>query len=110
MIFPCPTFAFCRVPLIGTVLMISLFGCQTFLPEDTGQVYQVLPEEIDFNVHIKPILSDRCFKCHGPDEKVRKADLRFDIKEAAFTLLDTAENRYAIVPGSLNKSQLAHRI
>ncbi|MBK7436790.1 MAG: hypothetical protein IPI77_08265 [Saprospiraceae bacterium] len=39
-----------------------------------------LPDKIDFNFHIKPILVDRCYKCHGPDEKARKAGLRLDLR------------------------------
>ena len=35
-------------------------------------------EKVDFNFQIRPILADRCFKCHGPDEKARKAKLRLD--------------------------------
>ena len=35
-----------------------------------------LPDRVDFNYHIKPLLSDRCYACHGPDEKGRKAKLR----------------------------------
>jgi len=95
--------------IVFTALIISLFGCKGGYSNETAQLTQ-LPEKVDFNFHIKPILSDRCFKCHGPDENAREADLRFDIKEVAFALLDSAENRYAIVPGDLKKSQLAHRI
>ncbi|RYG30755.1 MAG: hypothetical protein EOO01_36305, partial [Chitinophagaceae bacterium] len=42
---------------------------------------------IDFNFDIKPILSDRCFKCHGPDPNNRKADLRLDIEANAYAAL-----------------------
>jgi len=69
-----------------------------------------LPDKIDFNYHVKPILSDRCYKCHGPDENARKAELRFDVKESAFALRDSVEERFAIVPGDLKSSQLVHRI
>jgi hypothetical protein len=71
---------------------------------------QPLPKTVDFNFHIKPILSDRCFTCHGPDENARKADFRLDMQEAAFAPIDTAADRYAIVPGSVKKSHLMQRI
>ncbi len=94
----------------SAALIISLAGCESASQDNVQQAYQELPDKVDFNFHVKPILSDRCFKCHGADEKVRKAGLRFDVKEGAFALLDSAENRYAIVPGDLEKSQLPHRI
>ena len=42
-----------------------------------------LPDKIDYNYHIKPILSDRCYACHGPDKNAVKANLRLDIPESA---------------------------
>lgn len=84
-------------------------GCHPNTSTETS-IHLQLPKKVDFNFHIKPILSDRCFKCHGPDEKVREANLRFDVKEVAFAPLDSTENRYAIVPGNLKKSQLVYRI
>jgi hypothetical protein len=67
-----------------------------------------LPEVVDFNFHVKPILSDRCFKCHGPDDRVRKAGLRFDRKEAAFGVLPSGN--HAIVAGDPGRSTLVARI
>src|SRR5262249_34090674 len=46
------------------------------------------PEKVDFNFQVRPILADRCFKCHGPDEKTRKAKLRLDQKESAYAIRD----------------------
>jgi len=63
---------------------------------------------IDFNREIRSILSDNCFKCHGPDDKERKARLRFDVKEDA--LKPAKSGDYAIVPGDLAKSKLVERV
>ena len=69
-----------------------------------------LPEKIDFNYHIKPILSDRCFACHGPDENKREAGLRLDILDSALAALGEEKDHYAIVPGNTTQSALFHRI
>src|SRR5438552_5888074 len=63
---------------------------------------------IDFNREIRPILSENCFKCHGPDDKERKAKLRFDRKEDAFKPATSGD--YAIVPGEPAKSKMVERI
>ena len=62
---------------------------------------------LEYNKHIRPILSDKCFNCHGPDSASRKADLRLDQREAA--LADNDGTR-AIVPGDLEASELIYRI
>jgi hypothetical protein len=67
-----------------------------------------VPDVVDFNFDVKPILSDRCFKCHGPDERARKASLRLDVKEVAFGKLPSGHR--AIVPGDTGSSELVSRI
>src|SRR5207249_2049736 len=63
---------------------------------------------IDFSRQIRPILSDNCFTCHGPDAKERKARLRLDLKENAFGKL--RDGGHAIVPGNLKDSGIIQRI
>ena len=66
------------------------------------------PEPVDFDRQIRPILSDKCFACHGPDEKKRMANLHFDEKDGgAFS--DRGGMRI-IVPGSPEQSRLVQRI
>lgn len=59
--------------------------------------------KVDFNFAVRPILSDRCLVCHGPDERARKADLRLDKKESAL-------GSGAVVPGKPADSELVRRI
>jgi mono/diheme cytochrome c family protein len=63
---------------------------------------------IDFARDIRPILSDQCFTCHGPDAAKRKGDLRLDLKASAMGPAKSGE--VAIVPGETEKSELLRRI
>jgi hypothetical protein len=64
--------------------------------------------QIDFNRDIRPILADKCWSCHGPDAAAKKIKLRLDSEAAATT--DLGGGRRAIVPGAVERSQLARRI
>lgn len=94
----------------GKALLAVLFlvGCgenkeNGLLDENT------VPEVVDFNYHVKPILSDKCFACHGPDKATQKADLRLDTEEGAFrTVLESGG--HPIVPGDLERSEAYQRI
>jgi hypothetical protein len=66
-------------------------------------------EPISFNQHIRPILTDRCFTCHGPDAATREAALRLDLEQHATAQLPDSGNT-AIVPGNLTASELIARI
>ena len=66
--------------------------------------------EITYNRNIRPLLSDKCFSCHGPDANKRKAGLRLDLQSGAYAELQKTKGHYAIVPGSPDKSELIRRI
>lgn len=65
-------------------------------------------EEISFNRDIRPILADKCFACHGPEEASREGGFRFDKQESAFGKGDSGA--HPIVPGEPAKSELIARI
>jgi hypothetical protein len=81
-------------------------GC-LFAMSSAGVAQTHADQAISFNRDIRPLLSDKCFQCHGPDEESREADLRFDLKEQAFADLG---GYHAIVPGDAEASEMIVRI
>lgn len=96
-----------RVP--GSVLPCAVFSCLAIcglspaLSADHASPDDPSDRHIRYLQDIKPILSDRCYACHGPDEATREADLRFDLR-------DSAVDYGAIVPGEPDESLLIERI
>lgn len=99
----------------------TFYTCSVFLlclsSSCTNRDYRVyiekveaLPEKVDFNYHIKPILSDRCFACHGPDKNARSTDFRLDTEEGAFGALVESKGERAIVAGDPHNSEIFRRI
>lgn len=75
--------------------------------EPTGSL-RATDEELDYNRDIRPLLSNTCYQCHGPDDKTREAGLRLDEKEKALAKLHS--DGFAIVPGKKEQSVLFQRI
>lgn len=69
-----------------------------------------IPAKIDFTFHVKPILSDRCFKCHGPDKNAIEGGLSLNTAQDAYMALGKKKDHYAIVPGDVENSELVKRI
>src|SRR5262245_39930998 len=88
-----------RIPwgACGVAAALVFFVACASLAEDAPR------NAIDYNFHVRPILADRCFICHGPDENKRKADLRLDVRDVALA-------HGAIVPGKTEESLLVQRI
>ena len=84
--------------IIGLALLIGA-GCA---PPDANVV--------DYNWHVKPLLSDRCYKCHGPDDQARQAELRLDTPEGLFGFSRDDSSAQIVVPGNASASVLVDHI
>ena len=85
----------------------SLFALGFLVPLPISATARAADAELSFNRDIRPILSSKCFACHGFDAKKRQAELRLDTPEGATAEHDGVR---AIVPGDLAKSELWRRI
>src|SRR5262245_39514004 len=87
-----------RSPRTFTLLLALALGAGTEAAE---------PARLEYNRDIRPILSNNCFKCHGPDARERKAGLRLDVREEALRVADGELK--VIVPGKPAESALVRR-
>src|SRR2546422_1629248 len=89
---------------LGLLLCVILLHAQA-APQGT-LAPEPLPAIVEFNRDIRPILSDKCFQCHGPASQM--ATLRFDLEDGAKHAL--SGGRFAIIPGDAANSQMIKRI
>jgi len=97
-----------RFLLVFAIVTMSIFAytrCSDSQAQETA-----MPDVIDYNYHIRPIFSDRCFKCHGPDANKRKAGLRLDTPEGAYAAFKDNPSMHAIVPGHPESSDAFQRL
>ena len=98
--------------VILTSAIIALLGLKNgwFKSDSTSYTSVKIPDVVDYNFHIKPILSDKCYHCHGPDANKREAGLRLDDEASAFAELSESPGKFALVSGKPNQSEVYHRI
>ncbi|WP_413996090.1 PSD1 and planctomycete cytochrome C domain-containing protein [Maribacter sp. 2307ULW6-5] len=98
--------------LILTLIMGFLYALRSGNINFSRDEYKEmpLPNVVDYNFHIKPILSDNCYACHGPDANERQAGFRVDVGEAARSELPESPGRFGIVPGQPEKSAIYQHI
>ena len=92
----------------GILMILLLSSCGADLPPEVVKKFDSLPETVDFNYHIRPILADRCWSCHGPDANSRQAGLRLDEEQFAFAALEGGG--HAFVHGSQGRSEALLRM
>ncbi|MBC7891407.1 MAG: DUF1549 domain-containing protein, partial [Sphingobacteriaceae bacterium] len=91
-------------------LSLGLPSCGVDKPAEILAVAAQLPEKLDYNRHVKPILSDKCFLCHGPDKASQKAGLDLSTPDGARAALKESKRNHAIVPGDLAASEVYYRL
>lgn len=91
---------------VSSALMAAFFALFTAMVSVAQAA--TADKKVDYNREVRPILSDHCYACHGPDANTRKASLRLDIREDAFKALEAGG--FAIVAGNSKESQIIHRI
>lgn len=96
------------------VTVFLSYSCKKNSPSNLsaqeGVTTGYIPDSVDFVFHIKPILSDRCFKCHGPDKNAIEGGLSLHTPEGAYAALGKNKDHYAITPNTIDKSSLISRI
>ena len=105
------------IPFLGIILL-------RYISEKPNQEIKIIEENttiktsqdiltydlVDFNYDVKPILSDKCYACHGPDDKARQSNLRLDIKSGIESAMKLNNGQYIIDVKHVEKSGIIKRI
>lgn len=103
--------------LLLTSLLLPIVKASADVPESAPDATQwvttraaKVPDQVTFNAHIRPIMSNTCFACHGPDVENNLSDFRIDSYESATGPLPSDDEMHGIVPGDLVHSEVYQRI
>lgn len=98
-----------KMILVVALLLVTV-TCWLACMNNSVTTAMAMPDKVSYNFHIRPVLSDKCFKCHGPDVNKREAGLRLDIPDSAFAPLKETIGAFALVPFKPEESELYKRI
>ena len=106
------------IPLIG-ILVFKYFSTKPSVDQISinyntvqnkgNKTTNISYQAVNFNFDVKPILSDKCYTCHGPDDKARKANLRLDIEQGFYAALEDNPNHFVIDKNNPNESEILKR-
>jgi hypothetical protein len=94
------------VSIVGAILIFQ--SCKNNASTQVAE--EPIPDLVSYNFDIRPILSDKCYACHGPDANKRKADLRLDLPENVYKALKDNPKAHALVAGKPDMSEVFLRI
>ncbi|MGZ3874690.1 MAG: PSD1 and planctomycete cytochrome C domain-containing protein, partial [Mucilaginibacter sp.] len=92
------------------IVCAGFFGTFSACRNSASNIDDQIPDTVSYNFNIRPILSDKCYKCHGPDASKRQAGLRLDQPGSAFKALRDNPHAHILVPGSPEMSELFRRV
>src|SRR6478609_8348562 len=100
----------CRRFFYSFLLGIFIYAMQSCNSSGSEPTEMQMPDQVSYNFHVRPILSDKCFICHGPDANKRDSGLRLDIAAEAYKALKDNPSAHALVPFKPQSSELFLRI
>src|ERR1700710_2460401 len=99
-----------RIFSVAIILIVVAAATVSCFHSSTNSEGNAMPDLVSYNFNIRPILSDKCFNCHGPDANKRQAGLRLDIASEAYKALQDHPHAHALVPGDPSASELFLRV
>src|SRR5450631_2095417 len=99
-----------KLYLLWLVIAVSALCMLQACHHQAASIDEQMPDSVSYNFNVRPILSDKCYKCHGPDASKRQAGLRLDKPESAFKALRDNPHAHVLEPGHPEISELFRRV